>query len=127
MPIMKNSLLLSVLAGFLACAIPHLQAAEGKPAAPTKSEKAKPGYIPFHGKIDSIDKAAKSIKVGERTFVVLPTTKINKAGKPATLEDAKTGDEVGGAYHETAAGKLELMSLRLGPKPEKYVKKDDKK
>lgn len=126
MPAMKNSLLLSLLAGFLACAIPHLQAAEGKPAAPATTEKAKPGYIPFHGKVDSIDKAAKSIKVGERTFVLLATTKINKAGKPATFDDIKAGEEVGGAYHDVA-GKLELMSLRIGPKPEKEVKKVEKK
>jgi hypothetical protein len=58
---------------------------------------------------------------------VTSTTKITKAGKLAMLEDATAGEEVGGAYHEGESGKLELMSLRIGPKPEKEGKKEDKK
>ena len=42
-----------------------------------------------------------------------------KAGKPALIDDAAVGDEVGGAYREGEGGKLEVVSLRLGPKPEK--------
>ena len=57
------------------------------------------------------------ITVGERKFFATSTTKIMKAGKPAILTDALAGDEVGGAYRDVGNGKLELISLRIGPKP----------
>lgn len=103
----------------------HLSAAD-KPA-PTengdKADKKAAKHVPFHGKIDGLDKDAKTLKVGERTFHVVATTKIVKAGKPATLDDATVGEAVGGAYHQAEGGKLELMSLRIGAKPEKEEKK----
>ena len=77
---------------------------------------------PFHGKISAVDKTAKTITVGERTFQVTATTKIQMAGKPASLEDAKVGDQVGGQYREGEGGRLEVLSLRVGPKPEKKPK-----
>lgn len=94
-------------------------------AAPAEKgeKKAAPKHTPFHGKIGSLDKSAKTLKVGERTFQVTSTTKIVKAGKPATLDDATIGEEVGGAYLQGEGGKLELMSLRIGAKPEKEEKK----
>src|SRR5215207_3830884 len=70
--------------------------------------------MPFHGKLDGLDKAARTIKVGARHFQVVDGTKIMKAGKPSTLDDATMGEEVGGAYREADSGKLELVSLRLG-------------
>jgi len=69
-----------------------------------------------------VDKTAKTIKVGERTFHVTSETRIMKAGKPATLDDAVVGEEVGGTYKE-ADGKLNAVSLRLGPRPEGGEKK----
>jgi hypothetical protein len=53
---------------------------------------------------------------------VTSETKIAKAGKPATLDDATVGEEVGGAYHQAEGGKMELMSLRIGAKPAKEAK-----
>ncbi len=75
--------------------------------------------MPFRGKIDALDKAARTIKVGARQFQVVDTTKIMKAGKASSLEEAAMGEEVGGAYREADSGKLELVSLRLGAKPAK--------
>ncbi len=75
--------------------------------------------MPFHGKLDSVDKSARIIKVGARQFQVVDTTKIMKAGKPSSLDEAAAGEEVGGAYREADSGKLELVSLRLGAKPGK--------
>lgn len=102
-----------------------------KPAAPEKGEKkgeknadkkaARP--LPFHGKVTAVDKDAKVLTVGERKFHATSTTKIMKAGKPAILTDAHAGEEVGGAYREVEGGKLELVSLRIGPKPEEKEKK----
>ena len=72
-----------------------------------------------------MNKAAKTIKVGERTFQVTSETRIMKAGKPATIDDAVVGDEIGGTYKE-ADGKLNAVSLRLGPRPEGGEKKKQK-
>lgn len=90
--------------------------------------------MPFRGKLDGLDKAARTIKVGARQFQVVDATKIMKAGKPASLDEATLGEEVGGAYREGDAGRLELVSLRLGakpgkdeaPKPEKEKEKGEK-
>ena len=92
----------------------------------TKAQRA--GFVPFHGKLDSVDKTAKSVKIGDRIFQVVSTTKITKDGtKPGTLDDAKVGESVAGAYHEADGGNFQLVSLRLGPKPEKRTSADKKK
>ena len=118
---MKKIISLCLIAAAALFATVDLPAAE-KPAPGEKAEKKAPKHVPFHGKIGSIDKVAKTIKVGERTFQVTSATKIAKAGKPATLDDASVGEEVGGAYHQAEGGKLELMSLRIGAKPTKETK-----
>ncbi len=93
-------------------------------AAAEKKGERKAGNV-FRGKVDAVDKAAKTVKVGERTFQVTSETRIMKAGKPATLDDAVVGDEIGGTYKE-ADGKLNAVSLRLGPRPEGGEKKKKK-
>jgi hypothetical protein len=89
--------------------------------------KAKNDRVPFKGKIDAVDKTAMTIKVGERTFLVTSTTKISKGGQPATLADATVGEEVGGQYKAGTGDKLELLSLRIGPRPDKAAPADKKK
>ena len=42
------------------------------------------------------------------------------------LDDATVGEVVGGSYHGGEEGKLELMSLRIGPKPAKEGQKEEK-
>lgn len=115
---MKKRLIIYLITIITSLGINTLQAADQKPNAAEKDsgKKAAAKHVPFHGTIDSIDKAAKTIKVGERTFVATAETKFTKAGKPAAFDDAKVGEEVGGSY-EANAGKLTLMSLRIGPKP----------
>lgn len=122
---MKQLVAITLVSLLTAFSSLHLVAADK--AAPAEkgenAEKKAPKHVPFHGKIDALDKEAKTIKVGERTFQVVATTKIVKAGKPATLDEATVGEAVGGAYHQAEGGKLELMSLRIGAKPEKEEKK----
>ena len=93
---------------------PPAAAEKGEKAA--KAEKKNQRYVPFHGKVDLVDKTAGTVKVGERTFHVTPETKITKAGKPATVQEASVGEEVGGAFQQGDSGRLELTSLRIGPK-----------
>ena len=77
--------------------------AAGEQNEPSKGEK-KQGVIPFRGKLASVDKSAKTITVGERTFQITSETKTMKAGKPATLDDAVVGEEVGGQYRKAEDG-----------------------
>ena len=94
-------------------------------AAEGKSNRA----IPFRGTINEVDKAAKTINIGKekkRTIHITDKTKVMKDGKAATLDDAKAGDEVGGAYREND-GKMEATSLRIGPKPEGDTKEKKEK
>lgn len=121
---MKKIIPLLLICALSAFSASTLSAADKKPE---KEEKAKAQHIPFHGAMTDLNKTAKTFKVGERTFQVTAETKFTKAGKPATFDDAKTGEDCGGTYKETAGGKLEVLSLRLGAKPEKQPKKKEDK
>jgi len=125
---MKKLIAVVLMAAFALFTALNAQSADNDhkapPAEKAKGEKGgKSGHLPFHGKVVSVDKAAKTIKVGERTFYVMGTTKVNKTGKPATLDDVTVGEEVRGAYTDNG-GKLELLSLGIGPAPEKKPKGD---
>ena len=81
----------------------------------TATEKAaKPG--PFHGKLAALDKFAKTITVGKRSFQITSETKIKKGGKPATLEDGVVGETVSGYFKPSADGKLIATTINFGPK-----------
>ena len=123
---MKKLIAVVLMTAFAVFTTLNAQAADKEQKAPPaekgKAEKGdKSGHLPFHGKVVSVDKAANSIKVGERVFYVVGTTKVNKTGKKATLDDVTVGDEVRGAYTDNG-GKLELLSLGIGPAPEKKPK-----
>lgn len=96
--------------------------AQDQPAPAITESVVKPKQMPFRGKLKAIDQKASTITLPgrekDRVFHVIKETKIMKAGKPATLKDAMEGEEVGGLAREAADGKLELVSLRIGPKPE---------
>jgi hypothetical protein len=76
--------------------------------------KSKAG--PFHGKLVAVDKVGKTITVGKRTFLITSETKLKKAGKPATLEDATIGEDVSGYVKPKEDGKLTATSVNFGPK-----------
>ena len=116
-----------------ALATTSLQAADDKDkpaagaAATAAASPAKKG-TPFHGKITSVDAAAKTItlegKEAQRVVMVTDSTKLKKAGGAATWDDLKVGEEVGGSFKKTDDGKMEALTLRVGPKPEKKKKKE---
>ena len=117
------SLLVASLLTAIAAGTPVRVCAAEKAAPPAKAEKKKgANVVPFQGKISALDKIAMTItlegKEKNRTISVTSKTKIMKAGKPATFDDARVGEEVAGQLRNTD-GKLEASSLRLGPKPEK--------
>jgi hypothetical protein len=69
-----------------------------------------------------VDKEKKTItlmgKEKSRTLHLQTDTKIEMAGKPATLADAKVGETVAGRVIKSPDGKELLVSLRIGPKPD---------
>ena len=119
---MKKLLSLCLVTAIATFGAANLPAAEKAP--PGEKGEKKVQSLPFHGKVDSVNQASKTIKVGELTFQVVSATKFVKSGKPATMDDVKVGEEVGGSYHKVDGGKLELGSMRIGPKAEKTPKKE---
>jgi hypothetical protein len=117
---MNKFILKLSLLGLLALAVAGAPVAGRAQTTSTNAvPKKKPANrsLPFHGKLKAIDSTAKTITVGTETIQITSETKIAKAGKPATLADGAVGDEVAGAYHKDAEGKLNAISLRFGPKP----------
>lgn len=92
----------------------NLHAQEGDaPPVEKKEKSARP--LPFHGKIKAVDKKAKTVTVGSRTFNFTPDTKFLQG----SMDTAKVGEEVGGSYWKAADGTLTLNSIRIGPKKDK--------
>jgi len=116
---MKKLIATLIVAAFAAASTIPVTAADEKPA---DKKEAPARAIPFRGKIAAVDKQAKTIKIGERTFHITADSKITKAGKVATLDDATVGEEVGGQYREGADKKLNVVSLRIGPRPDAPAK-----
>ncbi len=85
-----------------------------KPATAEPIKKPIPG--PFHGKLAALDRSAKTITVGKRTFQITADTKITRAGKPATLDAGVVGEEVSGYIKPTESGKLLATTVHFGPK-----------
>lgn len=115
-----------ILAGIaisLAASPVYAQNADKEPAAKkggaqidsVAAEKPSKGG-PFHGKLAAMDKVAKTITVGKRTFQITSTTKIKKSGKPATLEDGVVGETVSGYVKPSTDGKLTATTINFGPK-----------
>jgi hypothetical protein len=88
----------------------------GETADSANTEKSAKGGGPFHGKLAALDKVAKTITVGKRTFQITSATKIKKAGKPATLEDGVVGETVSGYVKPAGEGKLNATTVNFGPK-----------
>jgi hypothetical protein len=90
------------------------KATEKRPAGTNGvAQKAKAPY-PFRGEVVAVDKAAKTVKVDKRVLQVTATTRIQKHGKPATLDDAVVGEPVRGSIRESEDGKLNLVSISFG-------------
>jgi hypothetical protein len=84
----------------------------GKTSDTEKAVKAGP----FHGKLAAVDKVAKTITVGKRTFLITSESKLKKAGKPATLDEGVVGDNVSGYVKPNPDGKLVATTINFGAK-----------
>jgi hypothetical protein len=92
-----------------------------KKESATKNQKA----LPFTGNIVTLDKNARTLTIGKRTFLVTSETKIFKSDKPATFADGAVGDYVTGSYKKTDDGKLIANSVYFGGKSHTTEKKKE--
>ena len=104
--------------------LPAQSTNQTKAAEKKANAEKKTAPHPFHGKLNGIDKTAKTISIGKSTYYITAETKIQKGGKAATLEDGVVGEQVGGYVKPGADGRMMASSITFGPKPEtKTVKK----
>ena len=100
--------------------------AEKKSSTEKKESTAKnQNSIPFKGNIVTLDKNARTLTVGKRTFQVTSETKIFKSDKPATFADGVVGDYVTGSYKKSEDGKLIAHSVYFGGKTHTADKKKE--
>lgn len=86
--------------------------------APTEKKLSR---YPIRGKIKAVDLEAQTFTLGgtkDRVFKVTPQTETVKDGRPATLADARVGDEVGGLAQQQSDGSVVALKVRFGPKTE---------
>ncbi|MEJ5239501.1 MAG: DUF5666 domain-containing protein [Limisphaera sp.] len=123
---MKRTFAIWGLAAMLGCAAPILLGGEGSepkaaaPAGERRSQTTAPAQNrprPLAGRIAEVDQIHKTIKVGNSVVYITSETRITRDGKPAILEDAKVGDEVGISYVRDETGRMVARSVRIGPRP----------
>jgi hypothetical protein len=88
---------------------------------PAQAAQHKQTRIPFNGKVNAVDTDARTLVIGKekkRTVQITPETKITRHGEPATLQDITVGEDIGGLGINLGEGRLEAVSLRVGPKAE---------
>ncbi len=92
-------------------------AAAKKPAAkePAKAEKKQPN-LPYKGNLTAIDKQAKTMTIGKRTFQITSDTKLFRAGKPATLDDGVKDEYVTLSYQKADGDKFNAHNVYFGGK-----------
>jgi hypothetical protein len=113
---MNKRILKFSLLGLLAIVMtgtPVALRAQSTNAAPRKAVNRP---LPFRGKVKAVDNSAKTVSVGTLTLQITSESRIIKTGKPATFQDAAVGDNVAGSYRKDADGKMDVVSLRIGPK-----------
>jgi len=133
---MKKSILRLAVLGLLSAAIAFAPAqvsaqdkkkddAAAEKDAPKEGKKKGEG-LPARGKVTAINKTDKTVTVGERVFQINSETRMTKAGKPATLDDAAVGEDVG-IFYKKDGEKLVALTMRFGPRPEGEPKGEKKK
>lgn len=111
----------------LGVAWPALGAPKKEPkAAASPAQAASPAAearpFPFKSSVVSVDKAARTFRMGKTTVHqvhVLPETKLAKGDEsPATFEAIVVGEEIRGSVRKRADGDYEAISIKIGPKVE---------
>jgi len=69
----------------------------------------------FHGKVEAVDTTANTLTVDGKVINITASSKLTKAEKAITLGDIKVGDSVHGTTKQTAEGRTEALTVRVGP------------
>jgi hypothetical protein len=72
----------------------------------------------FHGKVEAVDAAAKTLTVGGKLIYTTDTTLITKEGKAIKLDKINVGDEVHGTTRQNSEGKVEALTVTVGKEKE---------
>jgi hypothetical protein len=117
---------ISCLALLFAIAYPALPLRAAEEKKPAKAEKAtaadaeKKNTYPLYGEVVAITSRTLTIKGGEekedRKYTISAATEILKSEKPATVEDVKVGQWVGGLLEKAEAGNDKVLKLNLSVK-----------
>jgi len=140
---LTSLLILASLASLLASAAaeapsPDKNTSPGSPAAASSQVKstssdARRDHYPLRGELVSVSPTLLVLKGGkakpERRFEITSETKITKDDHPATVSDAKEGQQVTGYVHKNDKGNPRIVSLNLSPKQKEKADaaKDGKK
>jgi ribosomal protein S1 len=90
---------------------------------PVQQQQERPEKAqPFHGKVDSVDNAARTLTVDGKLIYTSDSTKFTKDGKAIKLNQIMAGDEVHGTTRQTYDGKTEAVTVNVGPKPKEKEK-----
>jgi hypothetical protein len=88
---------------------PSFAAPADKPGALEEKSPA------FQGKVEAVDASANTLTVEGKVLSVTTASKLTKADKAIKLADIKVGDRVQGTMKESAGGKTEALTIRVGP------------
>jgi ribosomal protein S1 len=69
----------------------------------------------FHGKVETVDTSANTLTVDGKVINITASSKLTKADKAITLADIKVGDSVHGTTRQTVEGRVEALTVRVGP------------
>ncbi|MCX6891082.1 MAG: hypothetical protein NTX51_06115 [Verrucomicrobia bacterium] len=111
--------LLAVVIGSLPCQAPAQSARKSGTEAKASTESAaeiKQPKLPYKGTLTAVDRAAKTMTIGKRTFQITPETKLLREGKPATMEDGVKGEYISLSYQKIADGKFLACNVYYGGK-----------
>ena len=99
----------------------HASAQAPRPEPPAQPGKA---VQTFHGTVDAVDTAAKTMTVGGQVIYIADTTRITKQGKAIQLSEIAASDVVHGTTHMTFDGKTEALSVMVGPQKKEAPEKN---
>jgi len=86
------------------------------PAGPVDQAALRQEKSPvFHGKVEAVDSAANTLTVDGKVINITASSKLTKADKTITLADIKVGDSVHGTTRQTVDGRVEALTVRVGP------------
>jgi len=120
--IQKNLRAVVILLGLSLCTVLPVSAAPTPvpSASPSASPAAKAHPFPYQGVIVSVDKTARTLRIGKNTIHhihVLPESKLSKDEKPAAFETLAAGMEVRCSVRKRADADWDAVSIKIGAKP----------